>query len=81
MDPLSLEEVLKIKSQVEGELLKQPGVTGVDVGYSGQADSPNQVLGIRVYVANQKAVPEAVANLKSIQGVPVEVIERRFDLH
>jgi len=26
-------------------------------------------------------VPEAVANLKSIQGVPVEVIERRFDLH
>jgi len=81
MDPLSLEEVLKIKSQVEGELLKQPGVTGVDVGCGGPADSPNQVLGIRVYVANKKAVPEALANLKSIQGVPVEVIERRFDLH
>jgi hypothetical protein len=39
------------------------------------------VLSIRVYVEQKKDVPAKDAVPKQIEGVPTDVIERRFVLH
>jgi hypothetical protein len=77
----SLSEIQRIKEEVESELLKLPGVTGVDVGYRYAGGNKTDVLAIRVYVEEKKDVPEDVAVPRQIQGVPTDVIERRFVLH
>jgi len=77
----TLSEITKIKEGAEAELLKLPGVTGMDVGYRMVDGQQTDVLAIRIYVANLQDVPDEIANLKEIQGVPVDVIERRFELH
>lgn len=77
----TLSEITKIKQGAESELLKLPGVTGMDVGYRMIDGQQTEILAIRVYVANIRDVPNEIANLKEIQGVPVDVIERRFELH
>ena len=53
----------------------------MDVGYRMIDGQQTEILAIRVYVANIRDVPNEIANLKEIQGVPVDVIERRFELH
>lgn len=77
----SLDEVTQIKAEVEKDLIKMPGVTGIDVGYRIVDGKPTEVLAIRVYVSNKA---EALKQLKiptEIQGVPVDLIERTFVLH
>jgi hypothetical protein len=73
----SLDDAVRIKSQVEGELLAKPGVTGVDVGQRGTGGTPV----IRIYVASRDAIPKDLTSMTDIQGVPVEIVERRFELH
>jgi hypothetical protein len=73
----SLDDVIRIKSEVEGELLAKPGVTGVDVGQRPAGGSPV----IRVYVASRDQIPADLGSMTEIRGVPVEIIERRFELH
>jgi len=73
----SLEDAIRIKSEVEAELLAKPGVTGVDVGQRAGGGSPV----IRVYVASRDQIPGDLASMTDIRGVPVEVVERRFELH
>ena len=74
-------EATKIKQSVEDNLLKIPGVTGIDVGYrvihGKQTDQPV----IRIYVKTIQNMQSEVAHLKEIQGVQVELIERNFELH
>jgi hypothetical protein len=77
----NLDEIRRIKTEVEAELLKLPGVTGVDIGYKIIGGEKTGVLAIRVYVAEKKDVPEEHAVPKQIRGVPTDVIERRFVLH
>ena len=77
----SLDEIRRIKTEVEAELLKLPGVTGVDVGYKHVGGKKTDVLSIRVYVEQKKDVPEKEAVPKQIEGIPTDVIERRFVLH
>jgi hypothetical protein len=77
----SLDEIRRIKTEVEAELLKLPGVTGVDVGHKYVGGKETDVLAIRVYVKEKKDVPEEDAVPKQIRGVPTDVIERRFVLH
>ncbi len=77
----SLDEVMQIKAEVEPDLIKLPGVTGIDVGYRIVAGKPTDVLSIRVYVSNKA---EALKKLKiptEIRGIPVDLIERTFVLH
>ena len=74
-----LEEVRRVKREVEGELLAIEGVVGVDVGRKIVAGVKTDVLAIRVYVENKEDLVEALQS--QICGVPVEVIERRFVLH
>ncbi|OYD15457.1 hypothetical protein CH333_05690 [candidate division WOR-3 bacterium JGI_Cruoil_03_44_89] len=77
----SLNEIRRIKAEVEAELLKLPGVTGVDVGYKYVKGKKTNVLAIRVLVKEKKDVPEEEAVPREIRGVPTDVIERRFVLH
>lgn len=65
-------QALEIKSRFEPGVLSQPGVTGVDLGRL----AGGQFV-IRVYVSAKAAAPVLPA---SVEGLPVEVSERRFGL-
>lgn len=69
---VTLEQATAIKSRHEQDWLKLGGVNGVDVGKSG-----DDVV-IRVYVDD----PAKVSGIPSqVEGVPVQVIKRRYELH
>jgi hypothetical protein len=70
--PVTPSQALEIKSRFEGHVLTLPGVTGVDLG-----QRPDGGPTIRVYVAARAAAP---ALPDQVEGVPVEIIERRFGL-
>ena len=77
-----LEEIRRVKEEVEKELLKIPGVTGVDIGYKYVGGKKTDVLSIRFYVEKKKKdVPEKEMIPKKIDNIPTDVIERRFVLH
>jgi hypothetical protein len=77
----TVSEIRRVMKEVEPELLKLPGVTGVDVGYKVVAGKKTDVLAIRVYVAEKKDVSEEEAVPRQIGGAPTDVIEREFVLH
>jgi hypothetical protein len=77
----NLDEIQCIRRKVEMELLTLPGVTGVDVGQKIVDGKKTDVIAILVYVEKKKDVPEEIAIPKKIQGIPTDVIERKFVLH
>ena len=77
----SLDEIRRIKRDVEAELLELPGVIGVDVGRKYVDGKKTDVMAIRVYVEKKKDVPDKFAIPKEIRGVPTDVIERKIVLH
>jgi hypothetical protein len=77
----NLDEIRRIKAEIEPELLKIPGVTGVDVGYKYIGGQKTDTIAIRIYVENKKDVPQQDLLPKQIQNIPTDVIERRFVLH
>jgi hypothetical protein len=77
----SQDEIEAIRKQAEPDLLKLPGVTGVDTGPKIVNGQPTKQTAIRVYVENKSDVPPEQTIPKEIQGVPTDVIERRFVLH
>jgi hypothetical protein len=81
MQKKSMEELRRVKKEVEAELLKLPGVTGVDIGPKIVDGKETDETAIRVYVAKKKDVSAENAVPKTIRGVPTDVIERRFVLH
>jgi hypothetical protein len=52
-----LEEIRQIKSEVEADILKLPGVTGVDIGHKFVKGEKTNILAIRVYVKEKKDIP------------------------
>lgn len=80
--PISkLSEVTAVKARWEKQWLALPGVTGVDVGSRLESGRPTEVLAIRIYVASKASAPPAIRSLEQVEGVPVDVIERSFELH
>ena len=77
----SLDEIRHVKTEVEEELLKLPGVTGVDIGYKYIKEKKTDVLALIIYVEKKKDVPESEAIPKRIHNIPTDIIERRFVLH
>ncbi|MCP4428566.1 MAG: hypothetical protein GY803_29120 [Chloroflexi bacterium] len=77
----SMEEIQRIKDEVEDELLQRDGVTAVDVGPKYVGGEKTDAIAIRIYVVEKKDVPETDALPREIQGVPTDVRERRFTLH
>jgi hypothetical protein len=78
---VSMDEALRIKAEMEGEWLDQPGVTGVDVGLRSVGGEPTEEPVIRIYVGDRRQAEEHLRLPKVIRGVPVEIIERRFELY
>lgn len=81
------QRVRRVKKAVEDDLLALPGVVGVDVGRKIVDGVKTEIVAIRVYV-EQKAPasgPRALAREElvpvEIEGVPTDVVERRFHLH
>jgi hypothetical protein len=75
----TLEEVRRIKQEVEPRLIDDPDVIGVGVGYRTAEDSRTDIPTIIVYAKNKE---EAERKLPSIiQGVPLEIVERSFIPH
>jgi hypothetical protein len=81
MNNSNLPEIRRIKEEVESQLLKLPGVNGVDIGPKIVGGRETGQMVIRVYVTKKHDVPEAEAIPKEIQGIPTDVIERRYELH
>ena len=77
----SRDEVEQVRKKVESDLLKRPGVTGVDVGYKIVNGQSTDQLAIIVYVENKRDVAAADTIPKEIQGMPTDVVERRYTLH
>ncbi len=77
---MTLEEATRVKESVEQDWLKIPGVTGIDAGYA-PADAAQSGPVIRVYVANRQEMLQRSAIPAEVRGVPVVLIERRFQLH
>ncbi len=77
----SIDEIRRIKAEVEGELLKLPGVTGVDIGYKYIGGKKTDILAIRILVKRKKDVLKKHIIPEEIQGVPTDVIEQSFKLH
>lgn len=77
MSHITLEQATAIKSRIENEVMSKPGVTGVDVGFRGAGTGQGQELALRVYVDSLNNAP---ALPSQVEGLPVEVIERRFGL-
>ncbi len=77
-----LEEIRRVKEKVEKELLKIPGVNGVDIGHKYIGNQKTDELAIIVYVKKKKKdVPEKEKIPEMINNIPTDVIERRFVLH
>jgi len=77
----TIDEIRPIKQAAEADILKRPGVTGVDIGYKYVKGKKTDKLAIRVYVEKKKPVPTTERIPKEIQGVDTDVIQRKFLLH
>lgn len=80
----TLSEIRPIKRAKETDLLDIPGVTGVDIGYKIVGGEKTDVLSIRVYVAEKREleeVPRGERIPKTTQGVKIDVIQRKYELH
>lgn len=75
------ERIRSIKQNTEGDLLKRPGVTGVDIGNKLVKGQETGEVAIRVYVAKKGDVPPDQRILPAIDGIKTDVIERIFVLH
>ncbi len=74
-------ELRQVKAQVEREFLNRPGVVGVDIGYKEVHGRPTNTLAIRVLVERKRDVSPQQQIPVTVQGIPTDVIERRFELH
>ena len=79
-DP-GLDKINAVKQRWDARWLAQPGVTGTDVGYRMSGGQPTNVLAIRIYVASKSTAPREIAGLTEVEGVPVDVVERKFELY
>jgi hypothetical protein len=77
-------EIRRVKENAEQDLLKIPGVTGVDIGFKEVNGQRTSTIAIRVLVEEKKAnkdVPARERIPKEINGIPTDVIERKYVLH
>lgn len=77
-------ELAQAKARAEERLLALPGVTGVDIGYKEVGGEPTDRLAIRVLVAEKKPLAEVPKDERvpeEIDGMPSDVIQRRYELH
>jgi hypothetical protein len=71
---LSHEEAVAVQHRHEAHIMGLPGVTGIGVKLVGGA------LVLEVTVARGHHVPAELAGQDAIDGVPLTVVERSYDL-
>lgn len=76
----TLKEIRPIKEASEADILRKPGVTGVDIGYKYVGGKKTDELSIRVYVEEKKDVPKKERIAPTIEGIKTDVIQRKFVL-
>jgi hypothetical protein len=77
----TVDEIIAIKERVEAQFLGAPGVTGVDVGYKEVGGQATDQVAIRVHVAAKTDdIPADQRVPAEIEGVPTDVLERRYEL-
>ena len=76
-----IDEIMRVKKTAETDLLKRPGVTGVDVGHKYIGGKKTGELSIRVHVAEKKDVPADQQIPKDIEGIRTDVLQNTFVLH
>lgn len=74
-------DLKRVKQAVEHEFLNRPGVVGVDIGYKEVQGQRTGELAIRVLVERKRDVPAPQRIPAEVQGIPTDVIERKFELH
>lgn len=73
--------IQQVKRDVEDDLLRRPGVTGVSIGMKRVGGSATDQLAIIVYVERKGSYAPVDEIADSIRGVPTDVVERRFITH
>lgn len=77
-------ELQTVRKRVEADLLRLPGVSGVDIGPKRVNGEKTGELAIRIYVARKRPLDDIPVNERIpsvIDGVPTDVVERTFALH
>ena len=78
----TLHASIHAKESVEDQILKQPNVTGIAVGYKYVGGKRTDQVAVQVFVKEKKkTVPKGQMIPPEINGVPTDVIERTFELH
>jgi hypothetical protein len=71
-------EVLPVKTAVENDILRIPGVTGVDVGYKEVDGAQTDEMAVLVFVRQKGVFDEADRIPALVQGISTDVIECEF---
>lgn len=80
-DLVDRKTIQQVKRDVEDDLLRRPGVTGVSIGMKRVGGSATDQLAIIVYVERKGSYAPVDEIADSIRGVPTDVVERRFITH
>jgi hypothetical protein len=79
-----LQKAMEVKHKIASQLMANPNVTGVGVGYKIVKGKRTEEVCIRVYVRKklprQELRPEEVLP-ENIEGIPVDVIEAIYEIH
>lgn len=76
--PTPMELALQVKERIETEMLGHSFVSGIDVGPPPDRSGTSNDVVIRIYVTD---TDRAATLPKEVDGVPICVIARRFELH
>ena len=77
------DEIIRVQESVVPQLLAQPGVTGVAVGFREKDGKPTDEIVIRVYVQDKRPLAEVPAELRipsEIGGFKTDVIQKGPDV-
>jgi len=74
----TLEQAVRAKESIEADVLGRQGVTGIDAGYRSTEGKASSEPVIRIYVADKHRIPSLP---NEVDGIPVVVVERRFQTH
>jgi hypothetical protein len=77
------DEIFRVQESVVPQLLAQPGVTGVAVGFREKDGKPTDEIVIRVYVQDKRPMAEVPAELRipsEIGGFKTDVIQKGPDV-
>ena len=82
-EPDKLTKAEIVLASIRDEWLKRPGVTAIDLGFKWSHGQMTDEIAIRVHL-NQKRPRSQLSNAelfpRQIQGIPVDIIEARYDI-